>query len=286
MLHRLLIILLSLLTVAVLAYGIATGWDYYGSTPSERAHHPLHPLWKAGGVVGHGFGVAGSALLLLLLLYLPRKNFRALQGLGKLSHWLNIHIWMGITGPLLITLHSTFKFGGIVAISYWSMVAVALSGVLGRYIYLQIPRTLSGQELSEAELQGMDEKLLDDLLQSRGVDRALTDEIARMLEPTSHGRGLGAVLSWIGEDLARPMKLVAVRRKLQQATDLSASKARELAKLAKKRATLQRRRAFLSVARKLLHHWHVVHRPFALVMYIIMFVHVGVALLFGYHWVF
>ena len=56
-------------------------------------------------------------------------------------------------GPILVLFHTAFKFGGIVSISFWSMVAVFLSGIIGRFIYIQIPRTIEGRELSLSEIK-------------------------------------------------------------------------------------------------------------------------------------
>jgi hypothetical protein len=35
-----------------------------------------------------------------------------------------------------------------------------------------------------------------------------------------------------------------------------------------------------------LRYWHVAHLPFALIMLVIMLIHVAVALIFGYNWIF
>jgi hypothetical protein len=286
--HRILMILLYSVTISAVVLIIAQGWDYYSASRLDRPHMELHELWKAGGLIGHGLGIVGSLLLLLLLFYIPRKNMRRLQNVGKLSHWLNVHIWMGVTAPLLITFHSTFKFGGIVAVSYWSMVAVALSGVLGRYIYLQIPRTLSGQELSEQELDQLDQSLQDEMKALPGVDDELIAEIARTMAAGGgkHKTGLASVFGWIVQDLTRPARTRALKHRLSQVAEIPADRQREILSLARRRALFLRRRAFLTVARKTLHHWHVIHRPFALIMFVIMFVHVAVAVLFGYTWVF
>jgi len=276
------------ITVTVISLVVMRGWAYYAAGPLDRPHMELHEFWKAGGLVGHGLGIVGSLMMLSLLLYIPRKNMRRLQNVGKLSHWLNVHIWMGVSAPLLITFHSTFKFGGIVAVSYWSMVAVALSGVLGRYIYLQIPHTLSGQELSEHELDELDESLQEEMRAMPGVDDELIVDIARTMtaKSSSSSSGLGSVIGWIKQDLTRPARTRALRQKLSQVPDIPAYRQREILSIARRRALLLRRRAFLTVARNTLHHWHVIHRPFALIMFVIMFVHIGVAVLFGYTWVF
>ncbi len=98
-------------------------------------------------------GVIGSAMMLVMLLYSARKRLDSWQKWGSIASWLDIHIFFGIFGPLFVILHSTFKVNGLVAISFYSMIAVALSGILGRYLYLQIPRNIRGHELSIQDLE-------------------------------------------------------------------------------------------------------------------------------------
>jgi len=74
-----------------------------------------------------------------------------------------MHIFFGAVGPLFIILHSTFKYNGIVSVSFCSMILVALSGVLGRYLYVQIPKTIRGTELSRKEVEQQITELSDQL---------------------------------------------------------------------------------------------------------------------------
>ncbi len=94
-----------------------------------------------------------------MLAYSLRKRIPGLRRAGRLGTWLDLHIWCGVTGPLLIVLHSALKVGGLIAIAFWSMVAVALSGVFGRFLYAQIPRTASGDQLSLDEARRLDAEL-------------------------------------------------------------------------------------------------------------------------------
>jgi hypothetical protein len=51
---------------------------------------------------------------------------------------------MGIGGPLLILMHSTFQVGSLnAAVALYSMLLVAGSGVVGRFIYVRVHRGLS-----------------------------------------------------------------------------------------------------------------------------------------------
>jgi hypothetical protein len=287
-LHRISLLILYTITCIFTIYLILAGGAYFGTDIANRPHHALHNDWKPSGVIGHGLGIVGSLLMLILLLYSVRKRYAFMQGWGNIRYWLNYHIWMGITGPILVVFHTAFKFGGIVSVSFWSMVAVALSGVLGRYIYVQIPRTLGGQELSDAELESMDKQLL----QSMGSIKGVTEETLRSIEGLS-GTGNGqrrdsyaTVLVWLKNDLLLPQQLSHLNKTLRVQGNIAPDQIRVLMGLVKQRARLRRRISFLSTARNLLHHWHIIHKPFAVVMLLIMLVHVAVTLLFGYKWIF
>ncbi len=53
------------------------------------------------------------------------------------------------------------------------MIGVALSGVVGRYIYIQIPRTREGQQISASELEQMDAAMMNKLVEYRVSDQIL-----------------------------------------------------------------------------------------------------------------
>jgi hypothetical protein len=119
---------------------------------------------KPSGVLGHGFGIIGSLMIVIgVVTYMTRKRYRFLSRLGILKHWLEFHIFLCTLGPVLVLFHTAYKFGGLVAISFWSMVAVFLSGIAGRFIYLQIPRTIEGQELSLNDMPGNENRYCRDL---------------------------------------------------------------------------------------------------------------------------
>ena len=86
-----------------------------------------------------------------------------------------------------MVLHSSFKVGGLVSISFWSMVAVALSGVFGRYLYLQIPRTRAGEELSLAEVEKADRELTRRLREEFGADDAFLERLERAADAAAVG---------------------------------------------------------------------------------------------------
>lgn len=142
--YRLFLFALYGISLAVVLRLGLEGAPYYLTPLEERPRHELYWTLKPGGSHGQLYGVVGSGMMVLMLLYTVRKRFRPLRRWGHLRVWLDLHIYLGIMGPLLIVLHSSFKVQGLVAISFWSMVAVASSGVLGRYLYMRILRSEAG----------------------------------------------------------------------------------------------------------------------------------------------
>lgn len=274
------LLLLYLAAFAVIGLGLYAGRELYSAPLSERAHTEGYWTFKPGGSVGLPFGIAGATMMTLLLLYSARKRIPSLRGLGPLPRWLDIHIFLGIVGPLLIVLHSSFKVGGLVSLSFWSMVAVASSGVLGRYLYLQIPRTRAGDEVALADLMAQDRELGARLQRDFGFDDARLRRLDELTTPRA-GRGLsGAFIDLLVADVVTGHRL----RRFTRETRTPAARLGPLRNIVFQKARTHRRIVLWDALHRLFHHWHVVHKPFAIVMYVFMVVHVVVASMTGYGW--
>jgi hypothetical protein len=167
------------------------------------------------------------------------------------------------------------------------MVAVVLSGFLGRYIYVQIPRSITGQELSVAELEELDRTLLSQINETAAIDGNIMVLIQEAAGARSETRksGLAAIWAWLVSDLTLIPKLNEIRRRLREIS-LPPPDIKRVVRLAKQKAKLRRKTTFLNTAHKLLHYWHVFHKPFAIIMIVIMFVHIIITWLFGFRWIF
>ena len=53
--------------------------------------------------------------MLVPFAYMARKRFKGAGGAKSLNRWLEIHLFCGVVGPVLVTLHTTFKFNGIIS---------------------------------------------------------------------------------------------------------------------------------------------------------------------------
>ena len=156
---------------------------------------PIMNCLKPNGLLGHGIGIIGSISMVAgVSIYMLRKRMRSLGRLGKLKHWLEFHIFLCTLGPILVLFHTSFKIGGVVAISFWSMVAVVLSGVIGRFIYIQIPRTIEGRALSLNEVRGMKTDIRDVLVSKYALDKDSLDVIVESTMGSRRNRtGVGRI---------------------------------------------------------------------------------------------
>jgi len=270
------------------AYFLIDGSSFYFSQYKTRPHIEEYRLLRPAGLRGHTFGVIGSAFMIFMLSYSIRKRARFFRNLGHLSRWLDIHIFFGIMGPLLIVLHTSFKVQGLVAVSFWSMVAVATSGVFGRYLYLQIPRNIQGDEVDVKELEEVNKRYTDRLEKEFNLDETVIKRLRERdaLKVDESAGALKVLFTILKDDTIRPFRF---RHRHQDYADLKGiprDLRKEVVRITHRMTILNRRIILLNRVQQLFHYWHVVHKPFAIIMYSIMIIHVVVAVWTGYKWVF
>lgn len=286
--RRTLVWFIYLASFALIAWLFADGYSYYMTPYLQRPHHPGYALFRPAGSRGLMYGIAGSAMMILMLVYSIRKRTNLMGHTIQLSRLLDIHIYLGVMGPLLILLHTSFRVHGLVAVSFWSMVAVALSGYFGRYLYVQIPRNIVGNELTLHEMEQTNSEMAGSLRTRFHLDDEMLRRVGSLFEKRLIPKRRGVFLSvatLMIDDLVRPVTRRGLRRQLGRIILLPKNQFRELFEISFRRALLRRRIELLGQVQVLFHYWHVIHKPFAIIMYIIMGIHIGVALWTGYAWI-
>jgi len=268
--HRIYIGTMVLMVVAVTFWLGYRGHSYYGTSLKDRFYHDDYQLLKPNGVLGHGLGIIGSLFMIAgVSIYMLRKRVRTFHRLGQIRHWLEFHIFLCVLGPVLVLYHTSFKVGGLVAVSFWSMVAVVLSGVAGRFIYIRIPRTIEGREMSLMEIRNLKRDLNETLSATQGLD---TESLKEIVEAT--------------EKYYRSRTGIRLTRKAIRKSGVRSRERRSIMRLVRREISMNRRIDRLQLMQNMFKYWHVAHLPFALVMLVIMLVHVVVSVVFGYTWIF
>jgi hypothetical protein len=286
--HRLYVGSFFAIGITVVILLAVNGYEYYKTPIEERFFQPKHSSLKPSGAVGHGLGILGTLMMIFgVTVYMVRKRVRSFFNWGYLKHWLEFHIFLCSVGPLLVLYHTSFKFGGIVAVSFWSMTAVVFSGVIGRFIYVQIPRSIQGREFDIKQLDEMNSDISAKLKKEIYGGEKLISDIEKLSDMHRYKQvTLGSSFLFIIKDFFRIKSTLYNIRKEMNKIRVPGMKAKEILRLIKQKLILSRRIALLRTSQKLFKYWHIVHLPFAITMFVIMFIHVAVTIIFGYKWIF
>lgn len=237
---------------------------------------------------GYWLGIVGGSMMLLLVFYPSGKKSTLLRRMGLVKHWFRIHMILGLVGPVLILYHCNFSVDAINStVALYSMLAVTISGIVGRYFYTRVHRGLYGKRANIEELR---EEISDAMENSRGLAAILPNFIAELhlISAKLIGDKYTRAIS-IRHSLSWGLKYYAVRIRLyfminkelrERAAESEAlhNNARNLRKTANAYATqqvgLMRQVATLALYERLFSLWHVFHMPLFLLLIISALVHV------------
>ncbi|TLY57405.1 MAG: hypothetical protein E6K48_14960 [Gammaproteobacteria bacterium] len=271
-----------LITAGRLSFLLVSVMIYYGWTTQTGRY--INPYRGAG----YALGIIGGSLMLVLMAYSLRKRWAWLEFLGSTPSWFRFHMVLGIAGPLAILYHCNFSTGATNSnVALFSMLTVAGSGIIGRYIYAHIHNGLYGRKLEFGELRAGADSL-----------RSLSGRISFVPELVTHIENAeqrvlkaGPHLSVLG--FARPIGVgVAtvrarrqlhryIRRALRASSRKSAVVRTEQKRLREtacayvdRRLAATRRVAEFEGFERLFSLWHSLHIPLIFVMVIAAIIHV------------
>lgn len=292
--HRIRVRLAWLAALALVLVIGGYGFDYYTLGAEQRPFSPKHEILRPSGTLGMQLGMFGVILFFLIYLYPLRKRWGWLGRQGNSRHWLDFHVVLGTTAPVIIAFHSSFKFGNIAGMAFWSMLAVTLSGFVGRYLYAQIPRSLNAAELSMKEMEEKEAALRKELgAHSSAFGRRLEALYNLPSSADIANTSLPIALLWmIWIDLKFPERVSLVRLaaggfwswlfSLFGLLRTRNHRLEQAIRVARGQAGLSKRILFLSRTRQVFQLWHVVHRPFSYAFAVLAILHIGIVLFMGY----
>ncbi len=283
--------LCSLLLVTALAI---YGFDYYTLSRELRPFSEKHPILRPSGAIGLKLGFLGTLLFVIIFLYALRKVIPWLGRIGTAKHWMDFHVIAGITAPIVIAFHASFKFNNIAGVAFWIMLAVALSGIGGRYLYAQIPRSLNAAEISYHELEASEDELTNALRRQTIYTPERLAGIFSMpsAEHVRKSWALVTIVEMLLLDLRRPFKIAALRREVssfgQSLRSLggflptSYPELENIVALIRQKASISKHILFLDRTQRVFHLWHVIHRPFSYAFAVLALIHIVNAIRLGY----
>jgi len=237
------------------------------------------------GIV-YALGITGGIMMLVMLLYSLRKRIPVMRRWGKIKYWFQMHMMLGVLGPICILYHCAFSLGSMNSnIALYSMLLVAGSGLIGRYIYRQIHKGLYGEKES---LKGLKEQIVSssselDILFSRFTK--LEGFIFRLDDLDEYPSLLTSFSLLIKNSVRTRLAYYKGSKALNRAVDIIASKDK-WDKKKKQQYSKKTKKLLLNYYRtyrkinsfhlyeRLFSIWHVLHIPLFIMMILTGFVHV------------
>lgn len=245
-------------------------------------------FYKAGDDIGYNLGLVGGLLMVSLLIYPLRKRVRFMNRWGSMQAWFRYHQAAGIVGPMLVLFHSTFRIGSMNGrVALYAMLLVALSGVIGRFLYRHIHKGMYGQHLTmrdaEEELKASAEDVRSIFAEYPKIQAKLTEfrTYAFAHEPNLWKRVVRfATLKSRGHRLSLRIR-DGIKKSLSKAKHENRMSRRERIltyQLAKQKTDIfvdaVCEAAQLSSWERLFSLWHVAHVPFLYLLLVSGIVHV------------
>jgi hypothetical protein len=256
-----------------------------------HAHLELYITPKRG--FGYWLGIVGGSMMVLLLIYSARKRATWLRWMGGIPTWFQIHMVLGIAGPILILFHANFRLGASNSdVALICMLLVAGSGVVGRYIYTRLHARLDGHQDTLEHLKQVGERLREQATRVEflpGVLDAIERVERRFIEPPKGAvaRSLhlctGGVRSFVARwmvhrEIRRAVRSAITRRSSTRGAALLARHAIQLGTAARhyadRRLKEGRRTAEYRAYARLFSYWHVLHIPIFFMLLISAIVHI------------
>lgn len=256
-------VLLSYLAISLLLY---LGWTLRGE----------HILTAESGL-GYALGIVGGSMMLLLLLYPLRKKARFMRHFGPVKYWFRLHMSFGVLGPVCILYHCGFQLGSLNSnVALACMLIVASSGLIGRYLYMNIHHGLYGSKATLEELRRDAETLRQALAERIEFAPRLLERLDSFEHRALRNLSLGfsawrlrvSLRQYIRAEIRRhaeygtltPAELRTLRRSLQQHVSARLESVRKV--------------AGLGLYERLFSAWHILHFPLFLMLVISGVVHV------------
>lgn len=222
--------------------------------------------FRAGADLAINMGWVGTVLLFIAAIYPFMRRIPSFRRIASNTMWFDFHMMAGTMGPFFILLHSAIKLDNIWAAPFWAMWFVVLSGVVGRYLYTQVPDLLNGRELEELDHERAFKRYRSQFPQAMHLADQLIGERREKAMRVAKEAGIFTSTIWIIlEDLRRPARYFK-RRNMMRSTGIPAKIWKDIASRTGRLLLFERRRVLVPRARMVLHTWKIVHVIFTILL--------------------
>src|ERR1700741_1441917 len=257
----------------VLLIGTSVSYVYYDRR--EFTH--------GGSTFGLAYGIAGTALILLLAFFGIRKRWYR-STFGTLEQWMQSHIYLGVLVLVILFFHAGGRFNDKVAVTTLVLVIVVVaSGIAGAILYATVPRMLT-----EVESELTVEEIADQLNQlARSMARIASGRSApfqRIYDELLRQTAPGGLAGW---------RLIVSRgmKKTQQDADWARlialvpreeqEELRQMLVVSRQLRELLLRLVYQQRYKNILEFWLYIHIPFTIALLAFAALHIAAVFYYG-----
>jgi hypothetical protein len=227
-----------------------------------------------GGTISYILGIVGFVIICMTNYYIWRKKRHMVKPHGSLGLTLDYHILFGLLGPTLIVFHSDFQVYGLVAISFWSMVVCFVSGVVGRYFYMQL---LRGRQEMVQTMQKYDENFELARLNSQQTWPKQLMEQTKWAVFLHVGGSLALQAGKMSLPVVLMSSLLGDLKRMVIGFNFNKNLPISFRKPILEYALLRRKYYSTTQFKIMMGYWHTFHKPFAIFMYVVSIIHIVAA---------
>jgi hypothetical protein len=249
----------------------------------NRDDNGLTPVSGAG----YWLGIVGSVLMVLLLVYPLRKRMRSLRAIGSVALWFNTHMILGVLGPVLVMWHANFRLGSInCSVALITMLVVAVSGVIGRYLHSKVNVTFYGRKAEAHEVVADADELRGFLGAEAEVADGMVAQLNAYAQLATAPRGAltglfllpvinsrGAVVRMRQLRYARQVIAIEGRRR-GRSQRVQRRQLAGVTEFVTRHIGAARKAAAFAVYERLFRLWHIFHLPLFILLVIVATIHV------------
>jgi cytochrome b561 len=253
------------------------------ATSASYVYYDRKEFTHGGSSFGLAYGIAGTALILLLAFFGIRKRWYR-STFGTLEQWMQSHIYLGVLVLVILFFHTGGRFNDKIAVATLVLVIVVVaSGIVGAILYATIPRMLT-----EVESELTVDELGDQLNQmARSMARIASGRSApfqRIYDELMRQTAPGPLAGW-------RLIVSRLKRKSQQDADWARliglvpreeqEELRQMLVVSRQRRELQLRLIYQQRYKNILEFWLYIHVPFTIALLAFAVLHIAAVFYYG-----
>ena len=252
-------------------------------TSASYVYYDRREFTHGGSTFGLAYGIAGTALILLLAFFGIRKRwYRSV--FGTLEQWMQSHIYLGLLVLIILFFHTGGRFNDKIAVTTLVLVIVVVaSGIAGAILYATVPRMLT-----EVESELTVEEIADQLNQlARSMARIASGRSApfqRIYDELLRQTAPGGLAGW-------RLIVSRSRKKTQQDADWARlialvpreeqEELRQMLVVSRQRRELLLRLVYQQRYKNILEFWLYIHIPFTIALIAFAVLHIAAVFYYG-----